>query len=303
MSRSTRGYRTRNKRYRRFKTNEEHVMLSQFSAADLHIHTIHSDGTASVPDVLAYTATHTELCVIAITDHDSITGALEARRLARDFGIEVVIGEEVSTAEGHLLALFIDAVLPPGRPAAETIADIHAQGGLCVAPHPFDRSVPSLGRAGLQERCAGAGHDAWPLDAIEGFNAGIIWPYRSSNLTAQRTARRLGIPLVGGSDAHSLATIGRGYTRFRGTSASDLYRAIQRDDVMWGGAYWSSRDYLHMLCRWLAQPNACGTIRPDHDAGATLRHLPPTNRSTQHTAERQGTPVPPLGDEEYALWT
>jgi predicted metal-dependent phosphoesterase TrpH len=102
--------------------------------------------------------------VIATTDHDSIAGAKEAARLARQFGIDVIIGEEVSTADGHLLALFIDAFLPPRRPAAETIAAIHTQGGLAIAPHPFDRSVPSLGRTGLQ-------HDDWNFDAIEGLAA------------------------------------------------------------------------------------------------------------------------------------
>ncbi len=117
------------------------------SLADLHIHTTYSDGTATVPDVLAHVAA-SNLHVIAITDHDAIAGALEARQLARDFGVEVIVGEEVSTLDGHVLALFIAEFLPPGRPAAETIAGVHAQGGLCVAPHSYDWAVISLGRNG-----------------------------------------------------------------------------------------------------------------------------------------------------------
>ncbi len=113
-------------------------MTEATSKADLHLHTTWSDGTASVPQVLARAA-RAELRVIAITDHDTITGVVEARRLARDFGVEVVVGEEVSTREGHLLALFIETPVPPQRPAVETIAAVHAQGGLCVAPHPFDK--------------------------------------------------------------------------------------------------------------------------------------------------------------------
>jgi predicted metal-dependent phosphoesterase TrpH len=82
-----------------------------------------------VPELLEYVAARTDLRLIAVTDHDSITGACQAARLAREFGVEVVIGEEVSTADGHLLALFVDTFLPPGRSAAETIAAIHAQVG------------------------------------------------------------------------------------------------------------------------------------------------------------------------------
>jgi predicted metal-dependent phosphoesterase TrpH len=158
-------------------------MNSQTSKADLHMHTSWSDGAASVPELLAHVAATADLRLIAITNHDSITGARQAVQIARSFGVEVTVGEEVSTAEGHLLALFIDTFLPPGRPAAETIAAIHAQGGLAIAPHPFDRSVPSLSSAHrwLSD---------WPLDAIEGFNAGVIWSQRESNRMAQRGSRR-----------------------------------------------------------------------------------------------------------------
>src|SRR4051812_25127415 len=104
-------------------------MIDQISKADLHIHTTASDGAATVPQLLEYVARATDLRVIAITDHDSIAGAKEAARVARQLGVEVIGGKEVSPADGHLLALFIDTLLPPRRPAAETIAAIHAQGG------------------------------------------------------------------------------------------------------------------------------------------------------------------------------
>src|SRR6185436_2860560 len=100
-------------------------------------------------------------------------------------GLEVIVGEEVSTAEGHLLALFIEQELPPGRPAAATIAAVHAQGGLCIAAHPYDWMVPSLGRAGLRQRCAGPDCE-WPLDGIEVFNASL-W-LSSNNASAAAAA-------------------------------------------------------------------------------------------------------------------
>ncbi len=221
-------------------------MIDQFSKADLHIHTTASDGTATVPELLEYIAQTTDLRVIAITDHDSIAGAKEAAQLAGQFHIDVIMGEEVSTADGHLLALFIDTFLPPQRPAAETIAAIHAQGGLAIAPHPFDRSVPSLGRTGLTRA-------GWDFDAIEGFNAGVIWSQRGCNSAAQRAATMMGLPVIGSSDAHTLATTGLGYTLFPGAGANDLYRAIQAGQVGWGGRYWGPGQYIDMGRRLIRQ--------------------------------------------------
>jgi predicted metal-dependent phosphoesterase TrpH len=228
-------------------------MIDQISKADLHIHTTASDGAASVPELLEHVARTSDLRVIAVTDHDSIAGAKEAARLAALFGIDVIMGEEVSTADGHLLALFIDTFLPSGRPAAETIAAIHAQGGLAIAPHPFDRSVPSLGRNGLQR-------EDWSFDAIEGFNAGVFWSLRGCNRAAQRAAAAMGLPAVGGSDAHTLATTGLGYTLFPGASADDLYRAIRASQVGWGGSYWGPGQYIDMGRRLIRQHSLLGAL-------------------------------------------
>lgn len=226
------------------------------SKADLHIHTTYSDGTATVAQVLARVAA-SDLDVIAITDHDSIAGAHEAARLARDFGVEVIVGEEVSTREGHLLALFIEDFLPPGRPAAETIAAVHAQGGLCIAPHPYDWAVVSLGRRGLRQRIA----RDWPVDAIEVFNASLSWLRAPCNRLAQHVATELGVPAVGGSDSHALATIGRAFTTFAGSSADDLYRSITSGQVGWDGQLWSTAQYLHTSWLTIRQRNLWGALK------------------------------------------
>lgn len=238
--------------------------MQRISKADLHIHTLASDGTASVEEVLARVAT-SDLRVVAITDHDTIDGARQAQRLAADFGVDVIVGEEVSTHEGHLLALFIEHALPPKRPAAETIAAVHAQGGLCIAPHPYDRAVPSLGFAGLHRRCtrsaAGVRDGDWPLDAIEGFNAGTPWPGSFGNDIARQVASRLALPVVGGSDAHTLSTIGQGYTLFAGTSGDDLYHAIQKGLVSWGGHTWSLAQHVDFLRQTVRQRSLQGALR------------------------------------------
>lgn len=237
------------------------IVINPRSLADLHIHTVHSDGTATVPHILHHVAANTDLKVIAVTDHDTIAGAREAQRLARDFGVEVIMGEEVSTQEGHLLALFIDTWLPPGRPAAHTIAAVHAQGGLCIAAHPFDHGIPSMGVAGLRDHCAGQRRGAWPLDALEGFNAGIFWPRRRSNALARQVAAELALPVVGGSDSHSLPTIGRGFTTFRGSTAADVYRAIVTGDVACGGRCWNAGHYAGVGWRYLRQRSLRGALQ------------------------------------------
>jgi hypothetical protein len=242
------------------------------SKADLHIHTDYSDGTASPAELLAHIAARQELRVVAITDHDTIAGALEARRLAASFGVEVIVGEEVSTADGHLLALFVEEWLPPGRPAAETIADVHAQGGLCFAAHPFDRATPSLGASGLRGRCQGFRAGQWPLDGLEALNASLAWPRRGANRLARELAGALGLPMIGGSDSHSLATVGRAYTQFPGTSASDLYRALRTGQVSCGGGYWNVPEYVEVGYLYVRQRNLRGALEVVFSDGAVPLH-------------------------------
>jgi predicted metal-dependent phosphoesterase TrpH len=213
-------------------------MNQVWSKADIHIHTRYSDGNNTIAEILEHVARHTDLRLIAITDHDTIEGALEARRLAPQYGLEVIVGEEVSTADGHLLALFIEQNLLPGRPAAETIVAAREQGGLCIAAHPYDRLVPSMGRHGLAARCVGPAPE-WPLDGIETFNASLLTAI--SNVRAVEANATLRLAACGGSDSHHAPTIGCGYTMFPGSTAADLRAAILRREVRAGGEPWGLR--------------------------------------------------------------
>ncbi len=113
---------------------------------DLHMHTDHSPDCATPVEVLLETARDRGLGAIAITDHNEVSGALEARRIAAEMGgIKVIVAEEVKTAEqGEVIGLFLEEKIPRGMTMAETIAEIRRQGGLVYVPHPFDRfhSVP-----------------------------------------------------------------------------------------------------------------------------------------------------------------
>src|SRR5204862_6381659 len=106
----------------------------------LHMHPDHSHDCATPIEVLLATARDQGLGAIAVTDHNVVTGAHEAAAKAKDFGVKVIVAEEVKTAhQGEVIGLFIDEQIPRGLTLAETVAEIKRQGGLVYVPHPFDR--------------------------------------------------------------------------------------------------------------------------------------------------------------------
>jgi len=202
------------------------------SRADLHMHTSCSDGWPSPSELVDHAIARTDLRVIAITDHDTLDGALRsADRAAKPGGIEVVIGEDVSSRNGHILGLFLERRVRPGMSAAATLHAIHDQGGLAIAPHPFWRTVPRVSNGGVVH---GVGWLAAELefDAIEVENA--TPGFYVFNRMARRLNLGLGAAETGSSDAHILDAIGRAYTEFRGRTAADLRRAIEARDTVAG---------------------------------------------------------------------
>ncbi len=219
--------------------------------ADLHIHSSYSwDGIVPVASILAHVAKTTDLQVVAITDHNRIEGALEAIALAPNYGLEVVPGCEVSTAEGHLLALFVTQVIPAGLSLTETIMQVGALGGLCIAPHPMAGKISdSLSEAAIT-RALQNPQAREIFVGIESFNAGNVgWLYRDGNLRAGRLAQRLSLAQLGASDAHMLPAIGSGKTFFPGKTAQDLRQALlQRQTQAVQG---TTPEAVHWLGRWL----------------------------------------------------
>ena len=167
--------------------------------ADFHVHSHHSkDCVMPVPDILER-AREVGLDVIAITDHDSAAGGLEARELADRYGVRVIVGEEVKTSEGEVIGLFLERTIPGGMSFAETVSAIKDQGGIVYVPHPFDRlhTIPSpqVLRANVAD-----------IDVVEVFNSRLAFP--GFNELAERFAQRYRIPAAAGSDAHVLPGIG-----------------------------------------------------------------------------------------------
>jgi predicted metal-dependent phosphoesterase TrpH len=168
---------------------------------DLHMHTDHSGDCATPVDVLINTARDRGLGAIAITDHNEVSGAIEARKLAEELGdIKVIVAEEVKTAEqGEVIGLFLEEKIPKGLTMAETIREIRAQGGLVYVPHPFDRfhSVPDY------EHLLDMVEE---IDLLEVFNPRVA--LTSFNEEAVRFARKYRIVPAAGSDSHVAQGLG-----------------------------------------------------------------------------------------------
>jgi predicted metal-dependent phosphoesterase TrpH/glycosyltransferase involved in cell wall biosynthesis len=167
---------------------------------DLHMHTDHSHDCATPVEVLLGTARDQGLGAIAVTDHNEVSGALDAAAKAADFGVKVIVAEEVKTAEqGEVIGLFLKEKIPRGMTLAETVAEIKRQGGLVYVPHPFDRmhSVPDY------EHLLTILDD---IDAIEIYNPRVA--IGSFNEEAERFARKYRIVAAAGSDSHVAQGLG-----------------------------------------------------------------------------------------------
>jgi len=189
------------------------------------MHTTCSDGF-STPERLARHLRHVDLNVVSVTDHDTIEGSLRVREALAGEGPEVVVGEEVSSAQGHILGLYLQRRIRPGMSAPATIAAIHEQGGVAVAAHPYQFPWARGRRIFL-----GVGNLAWtlPFDAVEVVNGAPAMEL--VNLRARRRAARGDRPQVGGSDAHVLRGVGHVHTVFEGSTAADLRYSIETGTV------------------------------------------------------------------------
>ncbi len=202
--------------------------MAAMGYADLHIHTRYGDGMATVPELLAHVERETVLDVLAVTEHDTLRAAEDARELhARGaFRFEVVGGMEVTTLDGHLLALFVDEPIASFQRMEPTLEAIHRQGGLAIAPHPLSWLTRSVKAPVFERVAAYGGTDGVYFDAIEEYNMSPAG--RATSEKARRLNRdRLHLAAVGCSDAHFLQAVGSGRTVFEGTTAAELRTAIE----------------------------------------------------------------------------
>lgn len=170
---------------------------------DTHVHTRASfDAVTPIRTVLER-AEAAGLDGVAVTDHDTVVGARRAVEFASEYDVFVLPGVEVSTADGHLLALGVHEDVPAGASLADTVATVRDRGGVAVVPHPFQVS-----RHGVRKRTL-LGVDVAP-DGVETYNAHLMTGIR--NRRAREFAGRHSYPRFGGSDAHTPGTVGQAYT-------------------------------------------------------------------------------------------
>jgi predicted metal-dependent phosphoesterase TrpH len=211
---------------------------------DLHIHSSCSDGRDRVEAILK-AAVAKRLDGIAITDHDSLEGTFEAERIVRDkkLSLLVIPGVEVSTSDGHLLALGIKELPPRGRSPEETIEFVHQRGGITIVSHPYHLFRHAMFRIP-------------PCDAVEVYNSKYI--FGIANWWAKRKAERRGLPMVAGSDAHMAKTVGLGVTiveieddNENGYDVSAVLAAIRAGRVEIDGTKTSPAVFVSQMVRWI----------------------------------------------------
>ncbi len=252
-------------------TQEKDKVLKEMhrGRADLHIHTTFSDGMYNPGTVMLHLFSlnvqyekehgYKYADVVAITDHDEIAGAIRAKEFADENGIdiEVIIGSEVSSKNGHIIALNISEQIPRGMSAKDTIDAIHVQNGLAIAAHPYTL----LWLAGV--RGVGDLITSHPFDAVEAKNSNIT-ELVSNYYTMFINRKHQHLPEVGNSDAHFMAAFEKVITLFAGRTKDDLLKAIATSQVSARGYHWG----LIGIARYLSEKRAlmqfCKThgIRP-----------------------------------------
>ena len=211
----------------------------------IHLHTHYSYDSNLSPATLIQAARRVGVDCLAITDHDELDGALEAQAQG---GVRVIVGEEISSADGHLLGLFLQERIPPGLSGEETCAAIHAQGGVALAPHPFcilcENSLQKAARRLVEH-----------LDAIEVYNAQNPLPWEDAR--AATLARQTGLPACVGMDAH-LRWLPLTYQRMDDfTDARGFLRALPQADFFKarvGFRYYALMGLRHFWDKLCARP-------------------------------------------------
>ncbi len=213
--------------------------------ADLHIHTLASDGVSGVEEILAV-AEASDLDVVAITDHERIDAGVAAQRIAQARGmrVEVIVGEEITTRNGHLVALFLRERIKPWGSLRDTVARVHDQGGIAIVAHPLVPYPLCASEGSIRKLLESADARHHP-DAIEAFNpttARMRWSRRVPAFVDE-----VGRAAVAASDAHRADLIGTARTLYPGRTAADLRAAIAARATTWEGEAYAWTHQLGMF--------------------------------------------------------
>lgn len=213
--------------------------------ADFHVHTRFSRDSLLGEDRFIRLALERGLTHVAITDHNNVEGAIAVRDRVAALGMQdrlhIILGEEVSSAEGEIVGIFLTETIPAGLSAAETADAIHEQGGLVSIPHPYD----PFRRAHIREAPLMALAEGGKIDAIEVFNSRVT--LARHNDRALELATRFDIPGIACSDAHSGLEVAMSFNALPAFETADELRASLRENEWHGGR---STMLIHLTTRW-----------------------------------------------------
>ena len=213
--------------------------------ADFHVHTRASRDSLMSEDRFIRLALERGLTHVAVTNHDNVEGAIAVRdrvaALGEEERLHIILGEEVSSADGEIIGIFLTETIPPGLRADETADAIRAQGGLVSIPHPYD----PFRRSHIAEEALLRLADAGKIDAIEVFNSRVT--FARHNQRAADPAATYGIPGIACSDAHSGREVAMSFNALPDFSTADELRAALRENE-WHGS--RSTKLIHLTTRW-----------------------------------------------------
>lgn len=219
--------------------------------ADFHVHTRHSRDSILHEDRYIRLAVERGLTHVAITNHNNVEGAIAVRDRVAELGLDdrlrIILGEEVSTADGEIVGVFMTATVPRDLSADETADAIHAQGGLVFVPHPYD----PFRRSHIREEPLLRLLEAGKVDAIEVFNSRVT--FGRHNHRAAELAGRFGIPGIACSDTHSAPEVAMSVNAMPAFETADELRASLLANE-WHGS--RSTKLIHLTTRWAVASKA-----------------------------------------------
>jgi len=190
---------------------------------DLHIHSKYSSDGILDPEKIVKIATKRGLNGIAITDHNTIKGGLEAKKYENE-DFTVIVGSEISTERGEIIGLFLEEEVK-SKDVQEVVSEIKVQNGIIIIPHPFDELRHSAFHP--------AEGDAKFIDCIEGFNSRCV--YQKYNKKAVEFAMKHNLTITAGSDAHFAWEIGNAFILAESSSDEELRRKIMKKETTFKG--------------------------------------------------------------------
>jgi predicted metal-dependent phosphoesterase TrpH len=229
--------------------------------ADFHIHTRYSKDSLLTEDKFIRVAIERGLTHVAVTNHNNVEGAVAVRDRVEELGLSeqlhVILGEEVSSADGEIVGVFLTRTIPRDLSADETADAIHEQGGLVSIPHPFDPFRKSHIRLEPLERLAEAGK----IDMVEVFNSRVT--FQRHNQEAAEFAARHRLPGIACSDSHSSFEVAMSFNALPEFDGPDELRTSLRENE-WHGT--RSTFLIHLTTRWAVWSKA---LRGQRSEGAS----------------------------------